>query len=169
MVFLNNSIVSRHTGDYFIIFWFKYITSRIYLSVYYLSHSFNKFLLSIHYVLGTILSTEDRTVNISPSLISLCDGMHFWSYGRATYFSVPHFNRSGEEIQPVHPKENQFWIFIGRTDAEAKTPILWPPHVKSWLIGKKPDAGKEGRQEEKGTAEDEMAGWHHRLNGHEFE
>ena len=81
MVFLNNSIVSRHTGDYFIIFWFKYSTSRIYLSVYYLSHSFNKFLLSIYYVLGTILSTEDRTVNISPSLISLCDGMHFWSYG----------------------------------------------------------------------------------------
>ena len=73
------------------------------------------------------------------------------------------------EIQPVHPKRNQSWIFIGRTDAEAETPILWPPDVKSWLIGKDPDAGKDWRQEEKGTTEDEMVGWHHQLNGHEFE
>ena len=61
------------------------------------------------------------------------------------------------------------WIFIGRTDAEAETPILWPPDVKSWLLWKDPDAGKDWRQEEKGTTEDEMAGWHHWLNGHEFE
>jgi len=74
-----------------------------------------------------------------------------------------------KEIQPVHPKGNQSWIFIRRTDTEAKTPILWPPVPKNWLIGKDPDAGKNWRQEDKGTAEDEMVGWHHWLNGHEFE
>ena len=74
-----------------------------------------------------------------------------------------------KEIQPVHPKGNQSWIFIGRIDAEAETPILWPPDAKNWLTGKDPDAGKDWRQEEKGTIEDEMVGWHHRLNGHEFE
>ena len=74
-----------------------------------------------------------------------------------------------KEIQPVHPKGDQSWVFIGRTDTEAETPILWPPHAKSWFIGKDPDAGKDWRQEEKGTTEDEMAGWHHRLDGHEFE
>ena len=72
------------------------------------------------------------------------------------------------EIQPVHPKGNQSWIFIGRTDVEAETPILWPPDVKNWLIWKDPDAGKDWRQEEKGSTEDEMVGWHHRLDGHEF-
>ena len=74
-----------------------------------------------------------------------------------------------KEIQPVHPRGNQSWIFIGRTDAEAKTPILWPPDVKNWLIGKDPDAGKDWRQEEKGITEDEMVGWHHWLSGHESE
>ena len=74
-----------------------------------------------------------------------------------------------KEIHPVHPKGNQSWIFIGRTDADAETPILWPPDVKNWLIGKDLDAGKDWRQEEKGTTEDEMIGWHHRLDGHEFE
>ena len=69
------------------------------------------------------------------------------------------------EIQPVHPKGNQSWIFIGRTDVEAETPILWPPYVKSWLIWKDPDAGKDWSWEEKGMTEDEMAGWHHGLNG----
>ena len=73
-----------------------------------------------------------------------------------------------EEIQPVHPKGNQSWIFFGRTDVEAEIPILWPPDAKSWLIRKDPDAGKDWRQEEKGMTEDERAGWHHRLNGHEF-
>ena len=72
-----------------------------------------------------------------------------------------------KEIKPVHPTGNQRWIFIGRTDAEAL--ILWPPDVKSQLIGKDPDAAKDWRQEEKGTTEDEMVGWHHRLNGYEFE
>ena len=74
-----------------------------------------------------------------------------------------------KETQPVHPKGNQSWILIGRTDVEAETPVLWPPDVKNWLIGKDPDAGKDWRWEEKGTTEDEMAGWHHQLNGHEFE
>jgi len=74
-----------------------------------------------------------------------------------------------KEIQPVHPKGNQSWVFIGRTDAKAVTPVLWPPHAKSGLIGKDPDAGRDWGQEEKGTTEDEMAGWHHRLNGRESE
>ena len=74
-----------------------------------------------------------------------------------------------KEIQPVHPKGNQSWIFIGRTDSEAEAQILWPPHVMSWLIRKDLDAGKDWEQEEKEVAEDEMVGWHHRLNGHEFE
>ena len=74
-----------------------------------------------------------------------------------------------KEIQPVHPKGDQSWVFIGRTDAEAETLILWPPHAKSWLVGKDSDAGRDWGQEEKGMTEDEMVGWHHRLNGHEFE
>ena len=72
-----------------------------------------------------------------------------------------------KEIQQVHPKD-QFWVFIGRTDVEAEIPIFWPLDVKSWLIWKDPDAGKDWGQEEKGTTEDEMVGWHHWLNGHEF-
>ena len=74
-----------------------------------------------------------------------------------------------KEIKPAHPKGNQSWIFIGRTDAEAEAPILWPPDAKNWLIWKDPDAGKDWRQEKKGTTEDKMVGWHHWLNGHEFE
>ena len=74
-----------------------------------------------------------------------------------------------KEIKVVNPKWNQSWIFIGRTDAEAEAPVLWPPDAKNWLIGKDPDAGKDWRQEEKGTTEDEIIGWHHQLYGHEFE
>ena len=74
-----------------------------------------------------------------------------------------------KEIQPVHPKGDRSWVFTGRTDAEAETPILWLPHAKSWLIGKDPDGGRDWRQEEKGTTEDEMVGWHHRLDGRGFE
>ena len=74
-----------------------------------------------------------------------------------------------KEIQSVHPKGNQSWIFTGRTDVEGETPILWPPDAKNWLIGKDLDTGKDWRWEEKGTTEDEMVGWHHLLNGHEFE
>ena len=80
----------------------------------------------------------------------------------ATWWSSIHW------IQSIHPKGDQSWVLIGRTDAEADTPVLWPPDVKSWLIGKDPDAGKDWEQEEKGMPEDEMVGWHHRLDGHEF-
>ena len=74
-----------------------------------------------------------------------------------------------KEIKPVNPKGDQSLIFIGRTDAKAETPILWAPDAKNWLIGKDPDAGKDWRQKEKGTTENEMVGWHHQLHGHEFE
>ena len=73
-----------------------------------------------------------------------------------------------KEIQLVHPKGDQSWVFIGRTDVEAEIPILWPPDGKSWLIGKDPDAGKDWGQEEKGMTEDDMIGWHHQLSGHGF-
>ena len=73
-----------------------------------------------------------------------------------------------QELQPVRPKRNQSWIFIGRTDAEAETPIIWPPDVENWLVWKDPYAGKDWRREEEGTTEDEMVGWHHWLNEHEF-
>ena len=83
--------------------------------------------------------------------------------------SSTHQQKIGVQIKPVNPKGNQSWIFIGRTDAEAETPIIGPPDAKSWLLGKDPNAGKDWRQEEKGITEDEMVGWHHRFNGHEFE
>ena len=88
----------------------------------------------------------------------------FWTVVLEKTFESP---LDCKEIQPVHPKGNQSWIFIGRTDAEAETPIFWPPDAKNGLIGKDPDAGKDWRQEEKGMTEDEMVGWHHRC--HEFE
>ena len=90
----------------------------------------------------------------------------FWTVVLETTLESP---LDCKDIQPVHPKGDQSWVFTGRTDAEAETPILWPPDVKSWLIGKDPDAGKDWRQEKKGTIEDLMVGWHHRLNAHEFE
>ena len=74
-----------------------------------------------------------------------------------------------KKIQPIHPEGNQSWIFIGRTDVEAETPILWLPDGKNWLTGKDPDAGRDWGQEEKRTTEDEMVGWHHWFNGHEFD
>ena len=74
-----------------------------------------------------------------------------------------------KEIKPVNPKGNQSWIFIRWTDAEAEISIIWPPDVKNWLFGKEPDTGEDWRQEEKGMTEAEMVGWHHRLDGHEFE
>ena len=89
----------------------------------------------------------------------------FWIVLEKTLVSPLH----GKEIQPVHPKGDQSWVFIGRTDAEAETPGHWPPNAKSWLIWKDPDAGRDWRQEQKGTTEDEMVGWHHLLNGDEFE
>ena len=90
----------------------------------------------------------------------------FWTVVLEKTFESP---LDCKEIQPVHPKGNQSWVFIGKTDAEAEAPILWPPNAKSQLTRKDPDAGKDWRQEEKEMTEDEMVGWHHQLNGHEFE
>jgi len=89
----------------------------------------------------------------------------FWTAGLKTLESP----LDCKDIKPVHPKGNQSWIFIGRTDAKAEPPILWTPDVKKWFTGKDPDSGKDWRQEEKGTTENEMVGWHHWLHGHEFE
>jgi len=91
------------------------------------------------------------------------DDFELWYWKRL--LKVPVF----KEIKPVNPKGNHSWIFIGRTDAEAETPLLWPPDVKNWLTGIDPDAGKGWRQEEREMTEDEMVGWHHRLKEHEFE
>ena len=91
-----------------------------------------------------------------------------WCFWTVVLEKTPESPFKSKEIKPVNPKGNQFWLFIGRTDAEAEAPILWPPDVKNWFTGIDPDAGKDWRQEEKGTTEDEMAGWHHWLNGHEF-
>ena len=89
----------------------------------------------------------------------------FWTVVLEKTFESP---LACKEIQPVHSKGDQSWVFIGRTDAKAETPILWRPDAKSWLIWKDPDAGKDWGQEEKGMTEDEMVGWHHQLNGHGF-
>ena len=91
-----------------------------------------------------------------------------WCFGTVVLEETLESPLDCKEIQPVHSEGDQSWIFIGRTDVEAETPILWPLDMKNWLIGKDLDAGKDWRQE-KGTTEDEMVGWHHRLNGHEFE
>ena len=91
-----------------------------------------------------------------------------WFFWTVVSEKTPESPLDCKEIQPVNPKGYQSWVFIGRTE-EAKTPVLWPPDAKNWLIWKDPDARKYWRQEKKGTAEDEMARWHHRLDGHEFE
>ena len=96
------------------------------------------------------------------------DDFELWSWRRP--LRVPWTARKSNHLKGnLHPKGDQSWEFIGRTDAEAETPILWLPDVKSWLIGKDPDSGRDWGQEEKGTTEDETAGWHHWLDGHEFE
>ena len=89
-----------------------------------------------------------------------------WSFWSVVLEKTLESPLDSKEVQPVHPKGDRSWIFIGRTDAEAETPVLWPPDVKNWLTWKDPAAGKNCRQEEKGMTEDEMVGWHHRLNGH---
>ena len=96
---------------------------------------------------------------IKPTEHCRIDAFELWCWRRLL---------DSEETKTVNPKGNQSWIFTGKTDAEAETPILWPPHAKNWLLGKVPDLGKDWRQE-KGTTEDEMVGWHHQLDGHEFE
>ena len=92
-----------------------------------------------------------------------------WCFWTVVLEKTPESPLNSKEIQPINPKGNQSWLSIGRTDAEAEAPILWPPDVKNWLIWKDPDAGKDWRQEDKGTTEHEIAVWHHQLNGHEFE
>ena len=92
-----------------------------------------------------------------------------WCFRTVVLEKTPESPLDCKEIQPVNPKGNQSWVFIGRNDAEAEAPVLWPPDAKNWLIGEDPDAGKDWRQEKKGTTEDEMFGCHHRLKGHEFE
>ena len=105
-------------------------------------------------------------------------GCESWTIKKAEYWRIDAFEQCWrrfenpldcKEIQPVHPKGNQSWIFIGRTDVEAETPILWPSDVKIWLTWKDPDAGKDWRQEEEGMTENEIVGWHYQLNAHEFE
>ena len=91
-----------------------------------------------------------------------------WCFWTVVFEKTLDSSLYSKEIQPVNLKRNQSWIFNGRSDAEAETPILWPPDAKCWLIWKDPDAGKDWGQEEKGMTEDEMVGWHHWLNGHEF-
>ena len=105
---------------------------------------------------------ESWTIKKAEDLKNWC----FWTVVLQKTLESP---LNSKEIKAVNPKGNQPWIFIGRTDAEAETPILWPPDVKNWLIWKDPDAGKDWSQEEKGTTEDEMVAWHHWFYGHEFE
>ena len=111
--------------------------------------------------LDSILKSRDITLPTKVHLV------------KATFFPVVMYGCESWTIKKAEqisfPKGNQSWIFIGRTDAEAETPILWPPDAKNWLIWKDPDAGKDWRQEEKRMTDDEMVGWHHRLNGHESE
>ena len=92
-----------------------------------------------------------------------------WSFRAVVMEKTLEISLDYKEIQPVHPKEDQSWVFIVRIDVEAEAPVFWPPDVKSWLIGKDPDTGKDWRQEEKGMTEDKMVGWHHWLDGHQFE
>ena len=112
-----------------------------------------------------VLPVACMDVRVEPSRILSTKELMFSNYVVEKTLESPFDSK----IKPVNPRGNQSWIFLGRTDAEAETPIFWPPDVKNWLIGKDPDAGKDWRQEEKGTTEDEMVGWHHRLYGHEFE
>jgi len=91
-----------------------------------------------------------------------------WCFGTVVLEKTLESPLDCKKIQQVHSKGNQSWVFIGRTDVETETPVLWPPDVKSWLIAKDPDAGKDWGQEEKGKTEDELVGWHHRLDGHGF-
>ena len=127
-----------------------------------------------HYFANKGPSTQRYDFSISHVWIWELDYKERWTLKNWCFWSVVlektlESPLDSKEIQPVHPKGNQSWAFMGRTDVEAETPILWPPDAKNWLICRDPDAGKDWRQEEKGTTEDEMVGWHHWLNGHEFE
>ena len=135
--------------------------------------------------LDSILKSRDITLPIKVHLVKVMVfpvvmyGGESWTVKKAERQKIDAFELwcwrrlesplDWKEIQSVHPKGDQSWVFIGRTEAEAETPILWPPDMKSWLIGKDPNAWNDWELEEKGTTEDEMAGWHHRLTAHEFE
>ena len=135
--------------------------------------------------LNSILQSRDITLPTKVCLVKaiffhVMYGCESWTIKKAGFWRIDAFELwcwkktlesplDCKEIQPVHPKGNQSWIFIGRTDAETEAPILWPPDEKDWFIGKEPDAGKDWRQEEKGTTKDELVGWHHWLDGLEFE
>ena len=133
--------------------------------------------------LDSILKSRDITLSTNAHLVKamvfpvVMYGCESWTYKESWVpknwcFWAVVFEKTLEshlEIQPIHSKGDQSWVFIGRTDIEAKIPILWPPDVKSWLIWKAPDTARDWGQEEKGTTEDEIVGWHHQLNGHEFE
>ena len=127
--------------------------------------------------LDSILKSRDITL---PTKVHLVKAMVFpvvmygcesWTVKKAEWRRTDAFESplDCKEIQPVHSEGDQSWDFFGRTDAKAETPVLWLPHAKSWLIGKDSDAGRDWGQEEKGTTEDEMVGWHHWLDGREFE
>ena len=135
--------------------------------------------------LGSILKSRDTTLSTKVCLVKAmvfpvvmygCESWDYkeswvlknWGFWAVVLEKTLESPLDCKKIQPVHPKGDQSWVFIGRTDAEAEVPIFWPPDVKSWLIWKDPDVGKDWRQEEKGTTENEMVGWHHRLKGHEF-
>ena len=135
--------------------------------------------------LESILKNRDITLSTNVCLVKamvfpvVMYGCESWTIKKAEHQRIDAFETvvlektlesplDCKEIQPVHPKRDQSWVFIRRTDVETETPILWPPDVKSWLTGKDPDAGKDWGQEEKGMTEDEMVGWHHQLNGHGF-
>ena len=124
-------------------------------------------LTKVHLVKATVFSSShvqmwEMDYKESRALKNWC----FWTVGLEKTLESP---LDSKEIKPVNLRGNQPWIFIGRTDAEAEALIMWPPDVKSWLIGKDPDAGKDWRQKEKGMTEDEMVGWHHQRDGHEFQ
>ena len=116
-----------------------------------------------------LIGTETIQLNKRQALTKEDWVSKIWGFQTVVLEKTLESSLDSKEIKPVHPKGNQPWLFIGRTDAEAEAPILWSPDAKSWLIGKDPDAGKNWGQEEKGSTEDEMVGWHHRLNGHELE
>ena len=126
--------------------------------------------------LDTVLKSRDITLPTKFHLVWLWEldykeswVLKNWCFWTVVLEKTLEHPLDSKEIEPVNPKGNQSWVFIGRTDVEVETPILWPPDVKSWLIGKDLDAGKDWRQEERGRTEDEMVGWHHQLNGHAFE
>ena len=142
-------------------------------------------ILSTEYYVLCILKSRDITLSTKVHLVKamvfpvVMYGCESWTMKKAEHRSIDAFELwcwrrlesplDCKKIQPVHPKGNQSWVFIGRTDAKAGTPILWPPDTKNWLIGKDPHAGKDWQWEEKWPTEDEMVGSHHRSDGHEFE